>query len=130
MITREFLDSLKVMDVMEDWGKEFGGKSTIAAKVVQKLREVDNKEIPILVEALHIMFPDSIFAYECDNLMIMTTDVKKLPMTVQHAASLIEEVSDGQLKVVKIRNPEHEGTLRKWLREVISSHTSQPPCCD
>jgi hypothetical protein len=129
IVNREFLNKLKIMDVMEDWGSEFGGRHKIATLVVQKLREARDEEVEILIEALHILCPKSVFAYECDNLMVMTNDHEKLPIAVRHHASYIEEMTEGQMKVVKIRHQEHKGTLRKWLQEAISFRSSLTPDC-
>lgn len=128
MITREFLDSLEVMEVMEDWGSS-GSRNKIATMIVQKLRESNREETEIIVEALHTLCPGSAFAYQCDNLMVRTSDAKKLPFAIQHQASFIEEVTVGRLKTIKCRREEYEKTLREWLQEAISLRISREDDC-
>jgi hypothetical protein len=128
MITREFLDQIKVRDVMEDWG--LAGKSRMIAKVVGELRQSGHAgETKMLVEALSLLSPECFFIYECDHLLVRANNVN-VPVSAYFAASYVEEEKDGCLKIVKNRFPDYEKTFRRWMREAISSRTFREDGCD
>lgn len=116
---RALLDSLAVMDVMEDW--PYGKRSRIASDIAKRWRHFSDEELPIALEALSICHPSAVFVLVGDCLGIRTDGM--IPIGVGHAASYIEQTRTVgticSIIVRKERDPNSTRMFQKCIREAV-----------
>lgn len=113
-MTREFVDSLAVMDVMEDWG---GNKFKISTKIANMWTELTDEEIPLALEALSICCPGTVFVSVVGRLGFRTDGM--IPTGVGNVADYIEQVNDGQVRIRKERDPKSSKIFQHFIVQTI-----------